>query len=613
MSRSALVLLIATLLCPSVWARTVRETLRITWEEGAPNGQSRELIHTNGQFPSPTLVWDEGDDVEVTVLNDMAKNVTVHWHGLDQIGTPWSDGTPGLSQRPIQPGQEFVYKFKASPPGNHWYHSHEKMSLVDGLYGAIHIRPKGDREGLWSQISTDKKDIRAMEKAARDPEYLVVSDWSRYTSEEYWKISTDSGFLVFCLDSILLNGKGELYCPGQKFLQKELAPGLVEDAFPPGTEVSDKGCFPADLDQVQGGPWNIPKRPDLIPPHVQEGCVASRNENATIVVDPYRNNGWVSMHIVAAATIAQIAFSVDDHEFWLYEIDGNYVNPKKFFSAVMSAGETFSIMMKLDKKPGKYTIRVPNSGASQVLGGFGEMAYRGHESNKATGTPYLSYGGNPMSPEIEKNSFFPWQLDTDHMSPWPPNKPRPGNADEEHLLVLGRVGAPYNYTMNTKYLYPVDFQNDDPLLFYPNATRGTDNDGLVIRTKNKSWVDLILQVSTLPGDEASFEHFMHKHGSKTWRIGFGTGVWNYTSVEEAIQERPNDFNLETPGLRDTWITAFSISGEKYWSVFRYYADNPGPWLFHCHIELHLMGGMGMVIMDGVDAWPEDIPSEYQLN
>ncbi|KAG8406057.1 Laccase 1 [Metarhizium acridum] len=609
MSSSVRLLLIVALLYTNSWAKTVKETLRITWEEGAPNGQARELIYTNGQFPGPPLIWDEGDDVEVTVWNEMAKNVTVHWHGLEQKDSPWSDGTPGLSQRPIQPGQSFVYKFKASPPGNHWYHSHEKMSLVDGLYGAIHIRPKEDRTGLWSQISQDKEDIKAMEKAARDPEYLVVSDWSQYTSEEYWKMSTDSGLLVF----ILVNGKGEVYCPGQEFLQKELAPGLVQDAFPPGTEVSDKGCFPADLDQVQGGPWNITKRPDLIPPRVQEGCVASKHENETIVVDPHRNNGWVSMHIVAAATIAQIAFSVDSHEFWLYEIDGNYVNPKKFVSAVMSAGETFSIMMKLDQEPGRYTMRVPNSGASQVLGAFAEMVYEGHERAEKSGRAYLSYGGNPTSPDVEKNSFFPWQLDTDHMSPWPANKPRPGKADEEHLLVLGRVGAPYKYTMNTKYLYPVDFQNNDPLLFYPDATCGTENDGLVLRTKNGSWVDLILQVSTLPGDTSSFEHFMHKHGSKTWRIGFGTGVWNYTSVEEAIQERPQDFNLETPGLRDTWITAFSIGGEAYWSVFRYYVDNPGPWLFHCHIELHLMGGMGIAILDGVDAWPEHIPEEYRLD
>ncbi|PTB62129.1 multicopper oxidase [Trichoderma citrinoviride] len=613
MSRFAWVLLVASLLPTDVWAKTVRETLRITWEEGAPNGQSREFIHTNGQFPSPTLVWDEGDDVEVTVINDMAKNVTVHWHGLDQKDTPWSDGTPGLSQRPIQPGKEFVYKFKASPPGNHWYHSHEKMSLVDGLYGAIHIRPKQDRTGLWSQISDDEKDIEAMEKAARDPEYLVVSDWSQYTSEEYWKISTDSGLLVFCLDSILVNGKGELYCPGQKFLQSELAPGLAQNGFPPGTEVSDKGCFPADIDQVQGGPWNITKRPDLIPPRVQEGCVASKNENATIVVDPCKNNGWVSMHIVAAATIAQIAFSVDQHPFWIYEVDGNYVQPKKFVSTVMSAGETFSIMMKLDQEPGKYTMRIPNSGASQVLGGFAEMVYAGHSQSPTSEKAYLSYGGNPITPDVELHSYFPWQLETDHMPPWPPNKPRPGKADQEVFLALGRVGAPYNYTMNTKYLLPVDFQNDDPLLFYPNATLGTEDENLVIRTKNGTWVDLILQVSTLPGDKSAFEHFIHKHGSKTWRIGFGTGVWNYTSVEEAIEERPEDFNLETPGLRDTWITAFSFNEEASWSVFRYYVDNPGPWLFHCHIELHLMGGMGIVILDGVDAWPEDIPSEYQLD
>lgn len=614
MSRLARVLLVATALQSTAWAKTVKETLRFTWESGAPNGQEREFIHTNGQFPSPTFVWDEDDDVEITVYNDMPKNVTVHWHGLDQKNTPWADGTPGLTQRPIKPGGEFVYKFKASPAGNHWYHSHERMSLVDGLYGAIHIRPKLDRTDLWAQISDDEEDIKAMEQAALDPEYLVVSDWSQYTSDEYWKISTDSGMLVFCLDSILVNGVGNLYCPGQEFLQSELAPGLVEDAFPPGTEVSDKGCFPADLDQVQGGPWNVTRRPDLIPPRVQEGCVASENANATITVDPSKNNGWVSFHIVAAATIAQIAFSVDDHPFYLYEVDGNYVKPKKFVSAVLSAGETFSVMIKLDQEPGRYQMRIPNSGASQVLGGYAVMVYEGHEDDEISDSGYLSYGGNPASPEVEENSYFPWMLQTDHAEPWPPNKPPPGNADQEVLLALGRVGAPYNYTMNTKYLLPIDFHNNDPLLFYPNSTLGTEDENLVIRTKNGTWVDLILQVSTLPGDESAFEHFIHKHGSKTWRIGFGSGVWNYTSVQEAIDERPEDFNLETPGLRDTWITEFSIGGVASWSVFRYYVDNPGPWLFHCHIELHLMGGMGIVIMDGVDAWPAEdtIPTEYRL-
>ena len=55
-------------------------------------------------------------------------------------GTPWSDGVPGLTQKPIEPGQSYVYRFKAYPPGTYWYHSHTRTTLLDGLYGPLHIR-----------------------------------------------------------------------------------------------------------------------------------------------------------------------------------------------------------------------------------------------------------------------------------------------------------------------------------------------------------------------------------------------------------------------------------------------------------------------------------------
>ncbi|KAI8004254.1 Transcriptional corepressor LEUNIG [Camellia lanceoleosa] len=40
-----------------------------------------------------------------------AENVAIHWHGIRQIGSPWSDGTEGITQCPILPGDTFVYKF----------------------------------------------------------------------------------------------------------------------------------------------------------------------------------------------------------------------------------------------------------------------------------------------------------------------------------------------------------------------------------------------------------------------------------------------------------------------------------------------------------------------
>jgi hypothetical protein len=43
---------------------------------------------------------------------------------------------------------------------------------------------------------------------------------------------------------------------------------------------------------------------------------------------------------------------------------------------------------------------------------------------------------------------------------------------------------------------------------------------------------------------------------------------------------------------------------------RYHVVNPGAWMLHCHIQSHLNGGMAMVILDGIDVWP-DVPEEYK--
>jgi hypothetical protein len=75
---------------------------------------------------------------------------------------------------------------------------------------------------------------------------------------------------------------------------------------------------------------------------------------------------------------------------------------------------------------------------------------------------------------------------------------------------------------------------------------------------------------------------------------------------------PSSFNLVNPNYRDTVVTPVVLGLDGGWVVIRYQVINPGPWLFHCHVETHLVGGMAMVIMDGVDEWPT-IPPEYGVN
>lgn len=40
--------------------------------------------------------------------------------------------------------------------------------------------------------------------------------------------------------------------------------------------------------------------------------------------------------------------------------------------------------------------------------------------------------------------------------------------------------------------------------------------------------------------------------------------------------------------------------EDGYILIRFVADNPGVWFFHCHIDLHLVGGMGSTIIEAPD-------------
>ncbi|KAK4703885.1 hypothetical protein P7C70_g2329, partial [Phenoliferia sp. Uapishka_3] len=88
--------------------------LNISSGIAAPDGFPRQCILVNGTLPGPTLVLDEGDQVEITVLNSASKNITIHWHGIEQHHTPWSDGVAGITQFSIKPNDTFVYAWKAS-------------------------------------------------------------------------------------------------------------------------------------------------------------------------------------------------------------------------------------------------------------------------------------------------------------------------------------------------------------------------------------------------------------------------------------------------------------------------------------------------------------------
>ena len=71
----------------------------------------------------------------VNVTNGLTnEGTTLHWHGLRQLGTPWFDGVPAVTQCPIIPGNTMSYLFRADLYGTSWYHSmFSPIREMDGL------------------------------------------------------------------------------------------------------------------------------------------------------------------------------------------------------------------------------------------------------------------------------------------------------------------------------------------------------------------------------------------------------------------------------------------------------------------------------------------------
>ena len=115
--------------------------LRIGHSSLNVDGRAGHVVSINGTVPGPLLRFKEGQNVRLSVTNDLDEETSIHWHG---ILVPFQmDGVPGISFPGIKPGQTFVYEFPIKQSGTYWYHSHSGLQEAEGHYGPIVIDPAG--------------------------------------------------------------------------------------------------------------------------------------------------------------------------------------------------------------------------------------------------------------------------------------------------------------------------------------------------------------------------------------------------------------------------------------------------------------------------------------
>jgi iron transport multicopper oxidase len=117
------------------------------------------------------------------------------------------------------------------------------------------------------------------------------------------------------------------------------------------------------------------------------------------------------------------------------------------------------------------------------------------------------------------------------------------------------------------------------------------------------------------------QHPFHMHAHAPWVVGSGTA-----SLSD-IQAGNLPLKLSGAMKRDVYTVPpcdTDDSGDctnHGYLVLRFTTDNPGVWIFHCHIDWHLAAGLAMILVEGeeqlqaagVDAFSKSILSVCGTN
>lgn len=149
----------------------------------------------NRKIPGPPIQVCKNDMVIVDVANQaLGTAASIHWHGMHMKETPFMDGVPFLTQCPILFGTTFRYKFNASEPGTHFYHSHSGHHKVNGQYGGFIVREPKNSDPNEIEYDVDSSD-----------HYIVLSDWQHSYGEQVFPGLPRGAIYP---DSVLINGIG---------------------------------------------------------------------------------------------------------------------------------------------------------------------------------------------------------------------------------------------------------------------------------------------------------------------------------------------------------------------------------------------------------------------
>ncbi|KAI8781445.1 laccase [Biomphalaria glabrata] len=256
----------------------------------------RLVITVNKTIPGPSIEVYEGQTIVVHVTNKLlSSGISIHWHGMHQRQTAWSDGVTFITQCPILPGQTFTYRFVADRKGTFWYHAHTGAELSMGLFGPFIVRERRplQRDEFIMTIQDWNHDMDSELLHYR----MLFGNYKNRVKDTATRSLEGGKFSMFRFHSGLINGKGRYFYP-------------------------NGSCIEAPL--------------------------------TVFTVSQFKSYRF---RTIGSASLYPFRVSIDGHLLKIVATDGNDVSPVEVESFIINPGERFDFIVDANQAVNNYWIR----------------------------------------------------------------------------------------------------------------------------------------------------------------------------------------------------------------------------------------------------------------
>ncbi|ORY83205.1 Cupredoxin [Protomyces lactucae-debilis] len=289
----------------------------------------------------------------------------------------------------------------------------------------------------------------------------------------------------------------------------------------------------------------------------------------------FQRGGRYLLRLINSASDAKYQVSLDNHTMTVISVDFIPIKPFETRTAFLSIGQRMDVIFTATGgSTASYWFRADTTALNGTLNRGTTCGDQNDSALQSKAIVRYIRASNNTEPTSNPHTYSPHcsDLASDHsvVPVLPLRLPPPTNTQNIVIdPIVANSSGDIVFRLDNSSLY---LNLNFPTLKLINDGFKTFPRQYNVYILNGTWQDSTMIVLQ---DNTGIPHPIHLHGHDMSVAALGNGTWNGT------------INFNNPPRRDT----VQMEGGGH-LVMHFALDNPGTWLWHCHIAFHVSAGLG---------------------